>query len=39
MGYWVCSEPEHFLEGMYIMEKYYFIFSHSALTVQQNYIE
>jgi len=34
MGYWVSLEPKHFLEGMFIMEKYeYFIF-HSALTVQ-----
>jgi len=24
MGYWVSSKPEHFLEGMFIMEKYEF---------------
>jgi hypothetical protein len=26
MGYWVSSEQEHFLEGMFIMEKYEFFF-------------
>jgi len=27
MGYWVPSEPEHFLEGIFVMEKYeYFLF-------------
>jgi len=24
MGFWVSSEPGHFLEGMYVMEKYEF---------------
>jgi hypothetical protein len=39
MGYWVSSEQEHFLEGMFIMEKYefflfptvYSLFSKTAL--------
>jgi hypothetical protein len=26
MGYWVSIEPESFLEGMFIMEKYEFFY-------------
>jgi hypothetical protein len=25
MGYWVSSEPDRFLEGMFFMEKYEFL--------------
>jgi hypothetical protein len=38
MGYWVSSEPEHFLEGMFFMDKYEFFLFPTVQFYLQNFI-